>query len=149
MEVILLEKTKNLGQLGDLVNVKGGYARNYLLPYGKAVSATKKNREKFETRRVELEKAAIQKLETAQQRAVAISDLTITITARAGEQNKLYGSVGPREIADAISAQKITVTKNEILMPNGPIHHLGEHDVKLQLHSDVELTIKVTVSPEQ
>jgi large subunit ribosomal protein L9 len=149
MEVILLEKIGRLGDIGDQVNVKPGFGRNYLIPYGKAVSATSANKTKFEAQRAELEKAAADKLTQATGRARAISEIaSLTITANASEEGKLFGSVGPREIEEAFEALGEAVNKSEVLMPEGPIRDIGEYDVELLLHSDVICTIKVIVAAE-
>ena len=148
MELILLEKVLNLGDLGDKVKVKPGYGRNYLVPSGKAVPATKANLAEFEARRAELEKIALQKLSTAEERGTALEGFEITLTANASEEGKLYGSIGPREIADAVSEQGITIEKSEVIMGEGPIRYTGEHEVLVHLHADVETQIKVTINPE-
>ncbi len=148
MELILLEKVQNLGDLGDKVRVKPGYGRNYLVPAGKAVPATKANIAEFEARRAELEKLALQKLSTAEERGSALVDFEITLTANASEEGKLYGSIGPREIADAVTEKGVQVTKAEVIMGEGPIRYTGEHVVLLHLHADVGTEIKVTVNPE-
>ena len=148
MELILLQKVQNLGDLGDKVNVKPGYGRNYLVPAGKAVRATKDNIAQFEARREELEKAARKKLSTAEERQGALADLEITLTANASEEGKLYGSIGPREIADAVEKEGITLEKSEVIMGEGPIRYTGEHTVLIHLHADVEAEIKVTINPE-
>jgi len=148
MELILLEKVQKLGDLGDKVNVKPGYGRNYLVPTGKAVRATKDNIAQFEARREELEKAARKKLSTAEERQGALADLEITLTANASEEGKLYGSIGPREIAIAVEKEGITLEKSEVIMGEGPIRYTGEHTVLIHLHADVEAEIKVTINPE-
>jgi large subunit ribosomal protein L9 len=148
MELILLEKVQKLGDLGDKVNVKPGYGRNYLVPAGKAVPATKANIEAFEARRAELEKAALAKLSTAEERCAALTDFEITLEANASEEGKLYGSIGPREIADAVGSKGISIEKSEVNMGEGPIRYTGEHEVLIHLHADVETVIKVTVNPE-
>lgn len=149
MEVILLEKIGRLGDIGDEVKVKPGFGRNYLIPYGKAVSATPENKVKFEAQRAELEKAASDKLTQAQGRARGIEEIgTITIKANASEEGKLFGSVGPREIEEAFESLSEAVNKSEVLMPEGPIRDLGEYDIELLLHSDVVCTIKVVVEAE-
>ena len=145
MEVILLEKIANLGNLGDKVNVKAGYGRNYLLPQRKAAAATAENVAAFEVRRVELEKAAAEKRAVAEARAAQLAELQITISAVAGDEGKLFGSIGTHDIADAITAAGVEVEKSEVRMPNGTIRHLGEFDVDVHLHSDVEATVKVIV----
>lgn len=145
MEVILLEKVANLGALGDKVNVKPGYGRNYLVPYGKAVPATEDNVKAFEARRAELEKAAAEKLSEAERRAEQLNEFTVTITAKAGDEGKLFGSVGVRDIADAITAAGVEVSKSEVRLPEGPLRTTGEFDVELQLHSDVSVDVKVSI----
>ncbi|MBU2954039.1 50S ribosomal protein L9 [Marinobacter sp. F3R08] len=148
MEVILLEKVANLGSLGDKVNVKAGYGRNFLLPYGKAVPATEANLKAFEERRAELEKAAAEKLSAAQARAEALEGAAFTISSKAGEEGKLFGSIGVRDIADAITTGGTEVEKSEVRLPEGPLRVTGEYDIELQLHSDVEVTIKLAVVAE-
>ncbi|MDG5498176.1 50S ribosomal protein L9 [Marinobacter sp. BGYM27] len=148
MEVILLEKVANLGSLGDKVKVKAGYGRNFLLPYGKAVPATGANIEEFEARRAELEKAAAEKLAAAEARAEALNGAAFTITSKAGDEGKLFGSIGVRDIADAVTAGGTEIEKSEVKMPEGPLRAIGEYDIELQLHSDVSVTIKVTVVAE-
>ena len=148
MELILLEKVLNLGDLGDKVKVKPGYGRNYLVPSGKAVPATKKNLEEFEKRRAELEKAAMKKLSTAEERLAALDGFEVTMTANASEEGKLYGSIGPREISDAVTQAGPLLEKSEVIMGEGPIRYTGEHEVLVQLHADVETHIKVIVNAE-
>ncbi len=145
MEVILLEKVANLGSLGDKVKVKAGYGRNFLLPYGKAVPATEANLKAFEERRAELEKAAAEKHAAAQARAEALEGAAFTISSKAGEEGKLFGSIGVRDIADAITAGGTDVEKSEVRLPEGPIRVTGEYEIELQLHSDVEVTVKLAV----
>lgn len=148
MELILLEKVQNLGDLGDRVNVKPGYGRNFLVPAGKAVPATPDNIKEFEARRAELEKAAMERLSTAEERLGALEGMEITLEANASEEGKLYGSIGPREIADAVSGKGPAIEKAEVIMGEGPIRYTGEHDVLIHLHADVETTIKVIVEAE-
>ncbi len=148
MELILLEKVQNLGDLGETVNVKPGFGRNYLMPQGKAVPATEENIAKFEARRAELEAAAVERLGGAEARRAAIADVEIEITANASEEGNLYGSIGPREIADAVTALGHTLNKSEVIQGEGPIRNTGEFEVLIQLHADVETTIKVTVLAE-
>ena len=148
MELILLEKVQKLGDLGDTVNVKPGYGRNYLVPTGKAVPATPENTAQFEARREELEKTARQKLSSAGDRLSALEGFEIVLAANASEEGKLYGSIGPREISDAVTAQGVTLEKSEVIMGEGPIRYTGEHEVLIHLHADVETEIKVTVNPE-
>jgi large subunit ribosomal protein L9 len=148
MELILLEKVQKLGDLGDKVNVKPGYGRNYLVPTGKAVPATPENISQFEARRDELEKIAYTKLSTAEERVGALEGFEIVLAANASEEGKLYGSIGPREISDEVTARGITLSKAEVIMGEGPIRYTGEHEVLVHLHADVETQIKVTVNPE-
>ena len=148
MELILLEKVQKLGDLGDKVDVKPGYGRNFLVPAGKAVPATPENIAQFEARRGELEKVALKKLSTAEERVTALDGFEIVLSANSSEEGKLYGSIGPREIADAVTARGITLSKAEVIMGEGPIRYTGEHDVLVHLHADVETEIKVTVNPE-
>jgi large subunit ribosomal protein L9 len=148
MELILLEKVQNLGNLGETVRVKPGYGRNYLVPQGMAVPATPENVAAFEARREELELAAAAKLGDAESRRATLDDLVIELTANASDEGKLYGSIGPREIADAVSEQGRPLNKSEVIMGEGPIRYTGEYDVLIQLHADVETTVKVIVNPE-
>jgi large subunit ribosomal protein L9 len=149
MEVILLEKVRNLGSLGDQVKVKSGYGRNFLLPKGKAVIASKENVAKFEERRAELEAKAAEKLSAAQDRAGKLAELgSITIPARAGEEGKLFGSVAANDIADALTAAGVEVAKLEVQMPEGAIRQTGEFVLSVQLHSDVAQEITVQVVAE-
>ncbi len=148
MDVILLEKVANLGSLGDKVKVKAGYGRNFLLPYGKAVPATAGNLKAFEERRAELEKAAAERLSAAQARSEALSGESVTITSKAGEEGKLFGSIGVRDIADAITAAGTEVEKSEVRLPEGPLRLVGEYEIELQLHSDVTVFINLAVVAE-
>ena len=148
MDLILLEKVQNLGDLGDLVKVKAGYGRNYLVPQGKAALANKENMALFEARRAELEAAAKDKLGQAQVRQSSLVDVVIEVSANASDEGNLYGSIGPREIAAAVSALGHELNKSEVIMGEGPIRTVGEFDVHVQLHSDVEAIIKVIVNPE-
>ena len=145
MEIILLEKVTNLGNLGDKVNVKGGYARNFLLPQGKATMATAENVAAFEARRAELEKQAADKKANAEARAQELSELEVTITATAGDEGKLFGSIGTHDIAGALTASGIEVAKSEVRLPNGTIRQVGEYDVAVHLHTDVQATVRVVV----
>ena len=149
MDVILLEKVGKLGDLGDKVNVKAGYGRNYLFPFGKAVPATKDNLADFEVRRAELEKAAAEKLTGAQGRAAKLNELTVSIEANAGEEGKLFGSIGTRDIADALTGAGIEVSKSEVRLPNGAIREIGEFDVAIQVHSDITASIKLVVTAQE
>lgn len=149
MQVILLENIRNLGVLGDSVSVANGYGRNFLLPKGKAVPATKDNLEKFEARRAELEKKAADILAAAQARAAQIEALAITIGAHSGDEGKLFGSVGTKDIADAISAAGVAVDKHEVRLPNGALRNIGEFEIDVHLHSDVNATLKLTVVADE
>ena len=148
MDIILLERVRNLGNLGDEVSVKNGYGRNFLIPQGKAVRATAANREVFESRRAELEGQAAAQLKAAQDRAAGLAELAVTIAARASDEGKLFGSVGSREIADAVTEAGQEVSKDEVLLPVGPLRSIGEFTVDLQLHSDVTASVTVNVIPE-
>jgi len=148
MNVILLERVGRLGGLGDEVNVRPGFARNFLIPQGKAVRASKANREVFEARRVELERAAAERLAAANARATALADMAVTIVAKAGDEGKLYGSVGTGDIAAAISAKGQPVERSEVRLPEGVIRSVGEYEIDVQLHSDVHATIKLAVVAE-
>ena len=145
MNVILLEKVRNLGGLGDNVNVKAGYGRNYLIPENKAVFATEKNIALFEGRRAELEKKAQLALTQAEQRAAKLNDTTITIASQASDEGRLYGSVGPNEIKEALEARKIYVSKREIVMPDGPLHAIGQYIIEIHVHSDVIAKLQLEI----
>lgn len=150
MQLILLEKVNNLGSLGDLVNVKSGYGRNYLVPQGKAIFATKENLAKFEERKAELEAKEAANLEEAKNRAEQIKALGIvTIKSHASDEGKLYGSVGAREISDAVASLGVELCKSEVLLPNGPIRSTGDHEVQLSVHSDVKFAINVLVEGDE
>jgi len=148
MNVILLDRIGNLGDLGEEVSVRAGFARNYLIPQGKAVRATAENRAVFEERRAELERDANEKLAQAQDRAAGLADMAVTIVVKAGEEGKLYGSVGTQDIAEAVTAKGVAVEKSEIRLPEGVIRDLGEYEIDVQLHSDVMVPIRVSVLPE-
>lgn len=149
MQVILLEKIGKLGNIGDRANVKAGFGRNYLIPQGKAVFATDKNVAEFELRRAGLEAQAAEKLAEAQIRADKLKAVgTITISAIAGDEGKLFGSVGARELEEAIAAAGSDVTKNEISLPEGPLRHVGEFNIDVQLHTDITETIMVVIEAE-
>tara|TARA_R110002096_G_scaffold33142_1_gene95876 strand:+ start:136 stop:588 length:453 start_codon:yes stop_codon:yes gene_type:complete len=149
MEIILLDKIANLGGLGDKVTVKSGYARNFLFPQGKAVPATKVNVEKFEARRAELEAKIAEQHAAAQARADKIAALgEVTIASPAGDEGKLFGSVGTRDIAAAITAAGVEVTKSEVKLPVGTLRETGEFEIDLQIHSDVTTTIKLVIIQE-
>lgn len=149
MEVILLGKMRNLGELGDQVKVKSGFARNYLIPQGKAVYATKENINKFEQRRTELEKLASEKLQHAMARQHSLHALpVITIIAKASEEGKLFGSITIRDIVEALKKAGAEVEKREMHLSQGSLRTLGEHDITIELESDVTATIKVNIIPE-
>ena len=149
MDVILLEKVANLGDLGDQVKVKSGYGRNYLIPYHKAVPATAENVAAFEARRAELEAQAAEAVAAAQARADKLAELVVTIEANAGDEGKLFGSVGTRDIAEAIeSATGVEVTKSEVKLPEGALREVGEFEVDIQLHSDITQTTSLHIVPE-
>ncbi|AGH47077.1 50S ribosomal protein L9 [Paraglaciecola psychrophila] len=149
MDIILLDKIANLGGLGDKVTVKSGYARNFLFPQGKAVPATKVNVEKFEARRADLEAKIAGQLASAQARADKISELgEVTIASPAGDEGKLFGSVGTRDIAAAITAAGVEVTKSEVKLPVGTLRETGEFEIDLQIHSEVTATIKLVIIQE-
>jgi large subunit ribosomal protein L9 len=148
MELILLQKVKNLGNLGDKVRVKPGYGRNYLVPHGKAAPATETNLAEFEKRRSEYEAKANHQLSGAEGRRAQLENASVTIKANASPEGKLFGSVGPRDIADAFTAAGTTIEKSEVVMAEGPIRHIGEFEVQVHLHADVHMTVKVVVVPE-
>ncbi|SHH96326.1 50S ribosomal protein L9 [Ferrimonas marina] len=146
MDVILLDKIANLGGLGDKVTVKAGYARNFLLPQGKAVVANAANLEKFEARRAELEKNIADALATAEARAEKIAALeAVVIASKAGDEGKLFGSIGTRDIADALTAAGVEVAKSEVRLPEGALRVTGEYDIAVQLHSEVTATAKIEI----
>ena len=147
MQVILMEKVRNLGNLGDKVNVKSGYGRNFLIPQNKAVFATEKNIEQFNARRAELEKKAKATLASAEQRAAKLNDITVVISAQASDEGKLYGSVGPNEVAEALVLKSIEICKREIVMPEGPIHSIGQYVIEIHVHSDVIANLQVEIVP--
>ena len=148
MDVILLQKVKNLGNLGDRVKVKPGYSRNFLIPYGKAVPATAANLADFDKRRAEFEARANETLAAAEARKTRLEGASVTIKANASTEGKLYGSVGPRDIAEAFTAAGLPLEKSEVIMGEGPIRRVGENEVEVHLHADVHTTIKVVVAPE-
>ena len=149
MELILLSKVTNLGGLGDKVKVKAGYGRNFLIPYGKAAPATPQNVAEFEKRRAEYETNAQQTLAGAQARLEKLNSATVTIRANASTEGKLYGSVGPRDIAEAFTAAGHPLSKSEVNLGEGPIRRTGEYDIHVTLHADVHATVKVTIAPEE
>ena len=148
MQLILLQKVVNLGNLGDKVNVKPGYGRNFLVPQGKAVPATAANLAEFEAKRADYEAKAQASLEGANARQAKLADASVTISANASTEGKLYGSVGPRDIAEALTAAGHKVGKSEVVMGEGPLRHIGEHEVMVHLHADVEVPVKIVVEPE-
>ncbi len=148
MEVILLERVRHLGVLGDTVSVKPGYARNFLIPKGKATSATVANRAKFDARRAELEKAQAELLSDAKTRGEKLTNVLITMAVKAGAEGRLFGSVGTQDIADAITSAGVKLAKAEVRLPTGLIRHIGEYDVTLHLHADVNVPIRVSVVAE-
>jgi len=149
MNVILLETVENLGGIGDLVKVKPGYGRNYLLPQGKAALATPENMKAIEARRAELEKAAAEELSKAKKRAKAFDGLELVIQANAGAEGKLFGSVGPIDIVDALAAVQVEVERAEVRMPDGPVQELGEYTIGVHLHSDIDVEVLVKVVGEE
>ncbi len=149
MEVILLEKIVNLGDLGDKVTVKAGLGRNYLIPQNKAVPATKQNIAEFEERRAELERVEQEKLAEAQKRAEQVSALDITITVKAGDEGKLFGSVTVRDITEAAEKRSVTIDNSEVLLPEGPLREVGEYEIDVQLHPEVVATMKLGVIAEE
>ncbi len=148
MEVILLEKIANLGNLGDRVSIKPGYGRNYLIPQGKAAKATAAKIKEFEERRAELEKQAAEKLAAATARGEAISKLSVSIAHKTGDEGRLFGSVGTQNIAEAITAAGVKVEKQEVRLPNGVIRQVGEYDIAINLHTDVVVTLPVKIVSE-
>lgn len=149
MQVILLEKVANLGQLGEVVKVKPGYARNFLIPTGKAKRATEANLAEFETRRADLEKAQNQTLSTAEERAAKLEGIGVQVAQKAGVDGRLFGSVTNYDISEALKAQGFDVPKAAVRLPDGPLKHIGEYEITLDLHTDVKAHIKVTVVAEQ
>ena len=149
MEVILLQKVANLGNIGDKVRVKPGYGRNFLLPQGKAALATAANLAKFEERRAEFERRAADELTSARKRAAQLENFKLALTAKAGNEGKLFGSIGTSDIAEALTAQGIEIERSEVRLAAGPIRLVGEHNVRLHLHTDVELDLPVTVTAEE
>lgn len=148
MNVILLEKMGKLGNIGDQVAVKSGFGRNFLIPQGKAIPATAANIADFEARRAELEAAAAEKRSAAEARAAQLAELTVTIGANAGDEGKLFGSLGSRDLALAITAAGVEVSKAEVKLPEGPLRELGEYDIDVQLHAEVIQAVKVVVVAE-
>jgi large subunit ribosomal protein L9 len=145
MELILLQKVRNLGTLGDKVKVKPGYGRNFLLPQGKAVRANAANLAAFEQRRAEYEAKASTALAEAQTRLANLADVAVPISAHASAEGKLFGSVSPRDIAEALRAAGQSVSKGEVILSEGPLRNIGEYDVPVSLHADVQTTVKVII----
>lgn len=148
MEVILLEKVRNLGTMGDQVKVKGGYGRNFLIPQGKAVPATKDNIEIFNEKKAELEAKAAEKLAQAQTRAQKLEGVAIQISGKAGDEGKLFGSIGTRDIADAITEAGVAVNKSEVILSDGVIRNIGDYEIAVQFHPDVVKNITISVIAE-
>ncbi|MET0069039.1 MAG: 50S ribosomal protein L9 [Candidatus Thiodiazotropha sp.] len=148
MEIILLQKVDNLGDLGEKVNVKSGYGRNFLIPSGKAVPATEENVKVFEERRAELEKEAAEKLQAAEARKAQLDGMAVSITCKAGEEGRLFGSVGTADISKVVADNGVDLAKKEVMLPNGPFRVAGEYEVDLHLHADVNASIKLTIVPE-
>jgi large subunit ribosomal protein L9 len=149
MEVILLQKVANLGSIGERVKVRSGFARNYLLPQGKATLATPANVQKFESRRVELERKAQEDLYNAQQRAEKLKDFKLHMTAKAGTEGKLFGSIGTADIAEACTGAGHEIARSEVRLPSGPIRVVGDHVVSLHLHADVDVALPVHIAAEE
>ncbi|HEU0224399.1 MAG TPA: 50S ribosomal protein L9 [Steroidobacteraceae bacterium] len=149
MEVILLQKIANLGDIGDRVKVKPGFGRNYLLPGGKATLATPENIARFEARRAELEAKAAADLSSARSRAAALEGFTLSITAKAGSEGKLFGSIGTTDIAEACKAAGHEIERSEVRLPGGPIRMVGEHVISLHLHSDIDVQVPLTIVAEE
>ncbi|WP_182405537.1 50S ribosomal protein L9 [Psychrobacter sp. GP33] len=148
MQIILLQRIVNLGKLGETVDVKPGYGRNFLIPHGKALPATAVNIEKFEARRAELEAEEKKELDTAQERADALTDVNVIMRAKSGDEGKLFGSIGTRDIAEALTNSGLEVDRAEIKLPEGALRQVGEYNVDIQLHHDVTATILVTILSE-
>ncbi|SPT69970.1 50S ribosomal protein L9 [Anaerobiospirillum thomasii] len=150
MEIILLDKIAHLGGLGDKVKVRNGYARNYLLPQKKAVMATKENLAKFEAQRAEYEAKLASELKAAQDRAAKLAELgTLVIKAKAGDEGKLFGSIGTRDISDALTAQSCEIHRNEVRLPDGVLRSVGEYEIAIQLHADVKAVITLSVQQDK
>ena len=149
MDVILLTKVANLGNIGDRVKVKSGYGRNFLLPKGKATLATPENVKKFEARRAELEKIARDQFQDAESRAAAFKDFKLQITAKAGTEGKLFGSIGTADIAEACTAQGHKLARSEVRLPTGPLRTVGDHMIALHLHTDIDVQLPVTITAEE
>lgn len=148
MQVILLQRIVNLGKLGETVNVKAGYGRNFLIPQGKALPATEANIAKFEARRAELEAQEAKELDNANKRASELTDVNVIMRAKSGDEGKLFGSIGARDIADALTKSGLEVDRSEVKMPDGAFRQIGEYTVSIQLHHDVSANILVTILSE-
>jgi large subunit ribosomal protein L9 len=148
LEIILLEKVTNLGNLGDKVTVKPGYGRNYLIPQGKAVVATAARLAEFEQRRADLEKKAAEQVAAAQARAATIEALKLVIRQKAGDEGRLYGSVSARDIAEAATQAGVAIEKSEVRLPTGPLRILGDYEIRIQLHGDVTAVLALNLQPE-
>jgi large subunit ribosomal protein L9 len=149
MEVILLQKVANLGNIGDRVKVKSGFGRNFLLPHGKATLATPDNVVRFKARRSELEKTAHEHLSSAEQRAVALKEFKLVIPAKAGTEGKLFGSIGTSDIAEAATRAGMPIQRSEVRLPNGALRMVGDHSVTLHLHADIDVPLAVTIVAEE
>lgn len=149
MDIILLQKVANLGNIGDRVKVKSGFGRNYLLPHGKATLATPDNVKRFEARRAELEKAAHEQLSSAAQRAEALKEFKLVIPSKAGTEGKLFGSIGTADIAEAATKAGIKIERSEVRLPNGALRTIGDHSVILHLHADIDVPLAVTIVAEE
>ena len=149
MEVILLQKVANLGNIGDRVKVRSGFGRNFLLPQGKATLATPENIARFEARRAELERVAREHLSSAEERSAAMKDFKLTVHAKAGTEGKLFGSIGTSDIAEAATRAGFNVERSEVRLPHGPLRMVGEHSVNLHLHADVDVPVQVTIVAEE
>ena len=149
MEIILLQKVANLGNIGDRVKVRSGFGRNFLLPQGKATLATPENVARFEARRAELERLAREHLSSAAERAEAMKDFKLTIHAKAGTEGKLFGSIGTSDIAEASTRAGFKVERSEVRLPEGPLRMIGEHSISLHLHADVDVPVQVTIVAEE
>ena len=149
MEVILLQKVANLGNIGDRVKVRSGFGRNYLLPQGKATLATPEHIARFESRRAELEKAAREQLQGAEERAAAMKDMKLLISAKAGPEGKLFGSIGTSDIAEACTQAGFKVERSEVRLPAGALRTVGEHMVSLHLHADIDVPVTVSIVAEE
>ena len=149
MDVILLQKVANLGNIGDRVKVRSGFGRNFLLPQGKATLATPENIARFEARRAELERTAREHLSSAEERAAAMKDFKLTVHAKAGTEGKLFGSIGTSDIAEELNRAGFQVERSEVRLPHGPLRMVGEHTVNLHLHADVDVPVQVTIVAEE